>query len=560
MTEQSSESENLENTLGQTLRILNAHAGMDPAEIAQLRLSDLHLAGKTPHIQFKPAGSDEPKIVELDMDAHRALVGWLVSRPDTVSDLLFPSKEDGALDTQTIQQFLTDEEESGRAEAQPGAPAAPDVSAEATTMVSDQVVSSSPSEEGTRTMGSPSHPPPPPKKTEDIPSQPGRPLPPRSAPEAGTPPPGLTSAEPKPIFSPPPPTIPEAEEMVDIPLPTAVPKHPPVPPPKLESPRSKKMEPPVKVTPVTPPPAPTPVGSVPARETPKASPRQGRGATKTHPQPQKSTGPTAAQAAQNDERTGRAKIIVPLILGIGLICVLVCLGGGVFAWRSGVGPELLAGAGIPGITVAENPTDEAGIEPVVQPESPLPTPTLPPTQTPTSLPPTNIPVPTDTPTPVPTDTPAPTDTVSPPTDTPVPTDTPEPLPTDTSVPVEPEESPTPEGPSTPAVKYQAPVLLEPKNDFEFIYGNTIVLRWQSVGELAPDEQYAVRLRYQYNGEATFQGTNLKETEWTIPLSLFGQVDPPENLYEWFVIVERVNDDGSGTAISPESEIGRFTWK
>jgi hypothetical protein len=81
-----------------------------------------------------------------------------------------------------------------------------------------------------------------------------------------------------------------------------------------------------------------------------------------------------------------------------------------------------------------------------------------------------------------------------------------------------------------------------------------------VGELAPDEQYAVRLRYRYNNEVTFQGANVKETEWTVPLSLYGQIDPPENYYEWFVVVERVNDDGSGTAISPESEVRNFIWK
>ena len=110
------------------------------------------------------------------------------------------------------------------------------------------------------------------------------------------------------------------------------------------------------------------------------------------------------------------------------------------------------------------------------------------------------------------------------------------------------------------MKYEAPVLLEPADGFEFIRGNTLVLRWQSVGELAPDEQYAVRMIYRYNSEVTYQGTNLQETEWIVPLSLYGQIDPPENRYEWFVVVERVADDGSATAISPESEHRTFTWK
>jgi hypothetical protein len=110
------------------------------------------------------------------------------------------------------------------------------------------------------------------------------------------------------------------------------------------------------------------------------------------------------------------------------------------------------------------------------------------------------------------------------------------------------------------MKYGAPVLVEPKEGAEFIEGNIIALRWQSVGELAPDEQYAVRLIYSFQQETTFQGSNLRETEWTIPVSLYGQVDGPENLYVWFVVVERLNDDGSGTTISPESERRTFTWK
>ena len=102
--------------------------------------------------------------------------------------------------------------------------------------------------------------------------------------------------------------------------------------------------------------------------------------------------------------------------------------------------------------------------------------------------------------------------------------------------------------------------MEPEDNFRFIGGNTIVLRWQSIGELASDEQYAVRLVYRFNNQVAYQGANIKETEWTIPISLFGQIDPPENLYEWYVVVERLNEDGSGTAISPESEHRRFTWK
>jgi hypothetical protein len=103
-------------------------------------------------------------------------------------------------------------------------------------------------------------------------------------------------------------------------------------------------------------------------------------------------------------------------------------------------------------------------------------------------------------------------------------------------------------------------LLEPADGTEFIEGNIVTLRWQPVGALAPDEQYAVRLIYQFENQTTYQGANVIETEWTLPASLYKQIDGPENLYEWFVVVERLNDDGSGTAVSPESEHQTFAWK
>jgi hypothetical protein len=140
------------------------------------------------------------------------------------------------------------------------------------------------------------------------------------------------------------------------------------------------------------------------------------------------------------------------------------------------------------------------------------------------------------------------------TETPTPTDTLEP----TDTPEAEEEEPAPATP-TPGLKYPAPALVEPEDEFAFIYGNTIVLRWQPV-ELAENEHYAVRLVYRYQGQPAYQGTNVKAPEWTVPLDLFGQIDGPENRYEWFVVIERANEDGSATAVSPESQRRIFTWK
>jgi hypothetical protein len=270
--------------------------------------------------------------------------------------------------------------------------------------------------------------------------------------------------------------------------------------------------------------------------------------------------------------------VIYLALGGIVIVLLLCVvcggGSGWFVFQSETGQGLLASLGlfqaepeeeaevivttrvVP--TVSELATRELQptsifMSPVSPIDSPLPTPTLPPTSTPALLSPTNTPLPTETATPIPKATQPPPPATPVPTDTPIPADTPTLVPTVT-------QTATLAVTPTPAMKYGAPVLLEPEDGFKFISGNTIVLRWAPVGELAPDEQYAVRMVYMYQGKITYQGTNIKEAEWTVPLSLYGQIDPPDNRYEWFVVVERLNDDGSGTSISPESERRTFTWK
>jgi hypothetical protein len=256
----------------------------------------------------------------------------------------------------------------------------------------------------------------------------------------------------------------------------------------------------------------------------------------------------------------------------GLIVLLalcfVCVGaGGWFVFQSEAGTNLIASLGFvePEATGALDEelveaTGEADVPLVVEPVSPVVevrlitgTPTLPPTHTPTSLPPTNTLIPTETPTPAPE---PPTGTPTP-TDTPTPTETPTPEPTEEPPP--PEEVSEPAPAPTPGFKYGAPALLGPEDEFKFIGKAEIIFRWAPVENLAVDEQYAVRVRYQHNGQITYQGAQVKEPQWVMPLSLYGQIDPPLHHYEWFVVVERLNDDGSGTAISPQSQVRSFIW-
>jgi hypothetical protein len=194
-------------------------------------------------------------------------------------------------------------------------------------------------------------------------------------------------------------------------------------------------------------------------------------------------------------------------------------------------------------TIAVTATPEPVFE---SPLSPVETPTTPPTETPTPAPPT------ETPTALPTETETPTATLAP-------TDTPEPAPTVAETPEAEEATPEPEASPTSAFKYEPRILLGPKDGAQFDGIYEIKLEWEPV-ELAADEQYAVRIVYQFNGQVTYGGAQVKEPVWVVPLKLRGQIDPPDNRYEWFVVVERLNEDGSGTAVSPESEHWSFVWR
>lgn len=557
----SDQTDNKNVIINKTLQILVKHNHLTPAEVAQLRLSHLHLAGKNPSISFTPTNQQEPKVVSLDMETHRALVGWLVNRPDSTSDFLFPGEGDEAMSLESIQGLLQLAESAA-----PPPPSGPDSPKPAVAPEAD--------------LPYPAEPP----------SSASRPVRPLSRPEMGTPPPGVAAMGAAFV---PPPTAPEEEEAVNIPLPAAAPVPPPTRPPASPPPARPVSPPRPPSGPISRPESPpsTPAAAVPVvkaedapdpaatlagakiKEEATPAPLSEKPAEQTVAAPAKKEAksvpmppvkkvepalaakdkPTMARPLQ--DRSGWSRPLIPAFIVIALLCV-VCLAGSWYAAQSEMGSQFLSSLGWTG-----QPTDEAAGtaeatgEAVVF-ESALPTPTLPPTATATALPPTNTPLPTDTATPTPfpdTPTPAGTDTPTP-TDTPEPTDTPSPEEEEEEAAVE-EEAPTP----TPGLKYPAPEIVEPRDGFAFIRGNTIVLRWKPV-ELAPNEQYAVRLVYIYQGQPTYQGANIKESEWTVPLSLFGQIDGPDNRYEWFVVVERLNDDGSGTAVSPESQRRTFSWK
>ncbi|MEW5961875.1 MAG: hypothetical protein AB1801_29490, partial [Chloroflexota bacterium] len=474
MTEQSG----IETTLGRTLRVLVQQVGLTPEEAAQLRLAHLHLAGKSPNISFTPEGSDSSKTVELDLEAHRALVGWLVARPDSKGDFLFPGRGDEPLDALEIQRLIDRpaQTEAGGAETRTAAaePEKPPLGAPDETMISSA-----------RPIPPPSRPMPPPAPSRPIPPI-SRPEPPPSRPEMGPPPPAMDATRVSPFRpAPSPRTAPEVDESVNIPLPTSAPK-----PPGPSAPQAKPPGPePEQAQPTPPaPPAVTADSPSPVEPTPAPQPAEGPPATeravetagRVSPGPPPAPKVTAEAAAAKSKRPAQGPSVLPRWLiwgsaGILMVLCVVCLGGGYLISQTGPGSQLLALVGLPG---GDSGVEEATEEPAALEElpataafgspfdSPLPTPTLPPTATVTPAPTETPTQPTDTPTPIPTDTPA-----VPPTETPSPTATP--APTDTAATEEPLEPPTPVEPPTPSMKYAAPVPVEPVDEFAFIQGNTL---------------------------------------------------------------------------------------
>lgn len=270
--------------------------------------------------------------------------------------------------------------------------------------------------------------------------------------------------------------------------------------------------------------------------------------------------PELAEATpESTSKASRRRSYLSIIIGV--LAILGC--GGLAVWGLTFFPSQmsrLTGEGETPVAEVEATATSTATTSAVS-TSPVGTPTVQPTATPEPI---ELPTssPTDTPPPELTESPAPTNTpTSIPTETPspAPTDTPTPTPTDTPQPAPPPTS-QPAPPGASGFKYSAPQLISPEPNARFIAGNTIDLKWASVGELANNEQYAVRLVYFHETEPVYKGDQLQDTQWTIPLELYHEADGPKFEYFWYVYVERVQSDGTGIPISPESEHRFFTWE
>ena len=509
------------------LRALVTRGGLTPEQISALKLDQVHLATKTLTVgpdEFDPAydPNKPPVRLTLDQTMLQALIDWLVVRPDGPNDHLFPGPGTQGLDAASIAQVI--------AGSPPGAGPAGERP--------PQPLPSGPRQ--AKDKGAPAAAPPPlaPAAPEGVPLEEIEALRGRLADTYDAWAPAVQSPPPKPggAASPtPPPSQPpkaqQAEEswILDVLLQG----------PQPEAPKEGKPPEPAVAPPSPPPPrAVTPVPAVPAeaeQAEPVAAPAATGGQLKGLWQS------SAEQLTLN--LSYRTLAIGSLVLLAVVCCVGLSLLGGILL-RQGGPAGLVAG-------VPPSPTPSPTERVALPSATPSPTPTATPSPTPTPAP-TNTPgvTPPSGPTPTPiiivvTATPAPQPT---PTNTPVPTNTPA-----GGAPQPP--TPTPE----PAFKYPAPTLLEPANG-STVPGVLAYLKWEPVGDLAADEWYTVRLVFSEQGQLVYEGDQVKQPEWQVPVRFYYQADGPDLEYSWYVFVERRNPDGSNTALSPESETFVFRWE
>ncbi len=579
----------------EAIRALASRGGLTPDQISELKLSQVHLTTGTLVVQPEESAlADQPATVKLDGNTHRAIIAWMVVRPDSSNDHLFPGAGLAGLDATVIREVVAAAEKPPT----PASPPSPGAQAGKPMGVAKPPTPAPPAP-GAQ-AGKPAEarkvPPPaaPPGARSDKPvglpeaivkrpsSRPVRP----SAPPAATGP--SKGAVPKPPSPPPPPeSVPLDEiEALRSRLAEVYDDWSPVvatPPSKVEAPPAppveEEVEPAVDLeelveTLIAPAPVEAEIPPAPeaeveeqptvvARPSPRRREEEREQTVVARPRPapavEKPVSPPAARPmtpagewlrkASQDKITLNLSYRAMALSGLALV-VVCCLG---LVAVSG----LVFGIGGAGDLLAEA----------------TPTPTE--TELPTPLPPSPTPSPTATSTlaPSPTATLAPTLTPVPPAPTVGPTSTPvvivvtaTPSPTSpataTRVPATARPagaSPTPTVTPTAAFKYPAPVLTWPE-DNTLIPTKIALLKWDPVGPLAEDEWYAVRLVFQRRGQTVYEGDTMRAPEWWLPERLYFMADGPALEYHWFVFVERHNADGSTTQLSPESKTLTFSWR
>jgi serine/threonine-protein kinase len=172
---------------------------------------------------------------------------------------------------------------------------------------------------------------------------------------------------------------------------------------------------------------------------------------------------------------------------------------------------------------------------------------------------TSVPIVVPTDTPIPTRVP-PTATTAPATATTAPTDTPTPAPPTDTPTRAPTQTPVPPSPTPTRALHPAPTLLSPPNELHFEPQQTIVLQWSSVGPLADDEWYVVRVPHPLGEEVGVT----RDTRWQVPTYVW-LLRPLSGRFFWSVSVRvRISDEIPGNAdlwpaAGAESAARSFVW-
>jgi hypothetical protein len=515
----------------EALRGLSKRVGLTPQQISLIRLNQVHLATSSLVVEpdefaLTTDTAEKPKVLSLDPDTQRALIAWLVVRPDGPNAHLFPGTDPDGLDTSVIERVI-------------GVVAAdmPPAAAEAELPVA--LVAGTETSEPMPTAEALTSPPSSAVPLEEIETLREELAAADSdwspAPEPEVPPYLETETESAPEH-------PAAE--IPEPVSEAVPEGPAI------SARARAGPPPAR----------------PPGETTAVRPRPPRRPVSTRAvAPFTRTADAVSERQPPEPVSGQRQpfgvpyAVVAIVAGL---LAVACCGALVGIGVRTVGTDKVTGLVAGFVATA---TEKATATPTT--ESPLPTPSE------TPLPPPSA-----------TDTPAPTDT---PTAVVVPTDTPMPpieeVPTSTPIIIvvtaTPVSEPSPvvrqEPAETPSVaeteeagaavaseyKYPAPVLRDPADGGK-VGGAMAILQWEPVSTmpLADDEWYAIRLVYLQQGQPVYQGDDIKTTDWRVPERFYYQADGPALEYRWFVYVEKKNADGTAAQLSPNSEEFVFRWE
>jgi len=116
-------------------------------------------------------------------------------------------------------------------------------------------------------------------------------------------------------------------------------------------------------------------------------------------------------------------------------------------------------------------------------------------------------------------------------------------------------------PAGPGYTYPAPTLTGPESDTVFDGPDApILLSWQPVGTLAPDDYYVIHIPHTQGLDQQWT----KETSLGVPKYLYS-LGTTNRRYNWYVVVMRLTGTDergykTGFAVSPSSERRSFVWQ